>query len=363
MKRLLIFNPENDLALASGGRSFTPPAAAVRLAEACCLLPCWWAEEGDVIFAPAAQAKVAKAIEQQGLSCRIATADDLGSIDVCLPWGWSEHTVRCLRDAGVPERALVQDAELLRQLSHRRVGEIQVRERLGLEPAMEVSDAKTLDKVLGDDFQDWLAKVPWSCSGRGVVMFEGLTREYALFQARGIIRRQGSVILERKLERKADFAALFYCRKGVGTSFLGWSVFLTEKTRYMGNVVCPQGRMEELLGKICSVEEAKSWVSRLETALAVYAESYEGPMGVDMMVLEDGSIYPCVEVNMRRTMGHVAMDAASRLERLEGFPETMDGQAHYVVKATVDGLDADSPYPFLDAVSAGFVERMIIGDV
>ena len=39
-------------------------------------------------------------------------------------------------------------------------------------------------------------------------------------------------------------------------------------------------------------------------------ESYTGPFGVDMMVVagEKGFLlHPCVEINLRRTMGHAAL--------------------------------------------------------
>ena len=37
---------------------------------------------------------------------------------------------------------------------------------------------------------------------------------------------------------------------------------------------------------------------------------YQGPLGVDMMVIsadEGFLLHPCVEINLRRTMGHVAL--------------------------------------------------------
>ena len=47
-------------------------------------------------------------------------------------------------------------------------------------------------------------------------------------------------------------------------------------------------------------------------------EDYRGPFGVDMMVVKENSqlsnhqdcqlkLHPCVEINLRRTMGHVAL--------------------------------------------------------
>ena len=34
---------------------------------------------------------------------------------------------------------------------------------------------------------------------------------------------------------------------------------------------------------------------------------YEGPFGIDMMIVKGGLLHPCVEINLRRTMGHVAL--------------------------------------------------------
>jgi len=35
---------------------------------------------------------------------------------------------------------------------------------------------------------------------------------------------------------------------------------------------------------------------------------------VDMMVLHDIMVHPCVEINLRRTMGHVALNISPRID-------------------------------------------------
>ena len=45
-----------------------------------------------------------------------------------------------------------------------------------------------------------------------------------------------------------------------------------------------------------------------------FVGSYLGPLGVDMMIVKSGegvAIHPCVEVNVRRTMGMMALDLSS----------------------------------------------------
>ena len=38
-----------------------------------------------------------------------------------------------------------------------------------------------------------------------------------------------------------------------------------------------------------------------------------GPLGVDMLAGNDGTLNPCIELNLRRTMGFVARDVFNRL--------------------------------------------------
>lgn len=38
------------------------------------------------------------------------------------------------------------------------------------------------------------------------------------------------------------------------------------------------------------------------------AGKYTGPLGVDMLITDNHAVHPMVEINLRRTMGHVAID-------------------------------------------------------
>ena len=53
-KTLYLFNPEHDLALASGEINYMPPASARQMATELALLPVWYAEEGSEVLAPSA---------------------------------------------------------------------------------------------------------------------------------------------------------------------------------------------------------------------------------------------------------------------------------------------------------------------
>lgn len=128
----------------------------------------------------------------------------------------------------------------------------------------------------------------------------------------GAIRRQGSVMGEMGVERVFDFASLWTIADGTA-SFDGWSVSVCDgRGKYDGNISDSQ---ENLLKKIreaapyFSTDVAERQKRFIEKAIAPL---YEGKMGIDMMADTQGRIYPCVEINLRRTMGHVAMDSFNR---------------------------------------------------
>lgn len=50
MSVLYLFNPENDLALANGGKNYTPPPLARTIARDLSTLPLWYATEGENII-------------------------------------------------------------------------------------------------------------------------------------------------------------------------------------------------------------------------------------------------------------------------------------------------------------------------
>ena len=50
MKKLYLFNPENDMALASGSPYYMAPASAKKMASDLGTLPAWYAEAGSRVL-------------------------------------------------------------------------------------------------------------------------------------------------------------------------------------------------------------------------------------------------------------------------------------------------------------------------
>ena len=308
-----LFNPQNDLALAAGTGAYTPPKSAARFAMAGALLPAWWADEGDTVIAPAMEEQAQWMRRRYGLRFGLGGAE---RCDAARPWGWSANAAWIMAKQGVPSEAIPLPSTLdsLRRLSHRRTA-MALRSALGVEPGFEVTDTESARAIIEAHGGMMFAKSPWSCSGRGVMPLRGMNLDTALTFIAGIIHRQGSAMLESAWAAGRDMAALFMAGES-GVAHCGWS--LTECSpsgAYMGNVVAPQWRIEETIGSITDMAALRATVSRLESALGelLRGSGYSGPLGVDMLIAPDGAVNPCIELNLRRTMGFAAMDIHRRI--------------------------------------------------
>ncbi len=297
----LLFNPENDLALGVGCSHYTPPPRVSALHDAGALMPAWWAREDDYVLAPDADESVVEWLRREyGLRF------DVGAGGLPEPWGWSSDARRQFLMAGVRPEVLPSDAEIdgMRMLSHRRTS-VEILRRLGI-PELAGREIAVPEELHEPSF----IKSPWSCSGRGVFSSRGMRPDVVMDRMAGMIHRQGSVMVEREYAGIRNFAALFRSDGG-RVAFAGWSVFETGPGgSYSGNLVAPQGVLEERIGHNIEIEPIGQVLSE------IIAPFYAGPLGIDMMVYEEDGrekVHPCIELNLRMTMGFVAMEVQRRL--------------------------------------------------
>jgi len=305
--KLHLFNPENDLALAAGTVNYTPPKNVVAFKRALAWLPLWLADDGDNVWAPGINRNWwAEMCEKYGLNVGLEPEGTPS------PWGWSSNAVAQFRRIGI--QGPFPDVETTRQLSHRRTALLLRRELEGRLPyplppePLELTDPDRLPS--GSDF---FLKSPWSCSGRGVADCRNMNPDAIRHRAEGIIRRQGSVMLEPALKKIRDFAMLFRSEDGQ-IEYQGLSLFFTNgMTAYAGNIVAPEEELRAELNAPFLTETIREVKAALQR---IIGHGYEGPLGVDMMLHgPDRLICPTIEVNLRCTMGFVALSLARRYGR------------------------------------------------
>ena len=186
------------------------------------------------------------------------------------------------------------------------------------DPTRSYTDTAALDVRGGDSC---LLKRPWSSSGRGIFPTSTLTDDELKRLANGIIRRQGSVIVEDVLPKVADMSALFHS-DGTAIRHRAWSLFQTTSDgRYVGSIVAPQtGITSSLQTSGITYGDKTIDLACLAGLLAdiftdIVSVHYRGWIGVDMLAYRSGDallLAPCIEVNLRMTMGVVATLLASR---------------------------------------------------
>ena len=312
MMVLHVFNPSHDEALAFGSGAYCPSSAARRMGSALWDIAKWWKAPGDVILR----------LPGDG-SLKGVAVPDWQRITRIEPWGWDAHIVRILQRLGAPARLLPSAEELARwrQLSSRRTAvELLARLREAAEhdsgfdfllkaESRWCSCMAEVEQAIAGYGGVAMLKAPWSCSGRGVWTAAAHDAP-ALQRAAKVLARQGGIEAEPLYQRVADFAMEYESDGRGGVRFEGYSLFATsESGGYQGNVVAPQAELEARIAAygICTAAELQRLSQIAGSALAtLVGHGYSGPLGIDMMLTPQG-VHPCIEVNLRLTMGRVAI--------------------------------------------------------
>lgn len=356
--RLHIFNPEHDIALAYGSPLFTSPRAGRQLRADLGFLPALWAREESVVWTDQPQ-EALEAVRRLGLDVPPGLFVDTpslrrlaGQVQAVDPWGWDAALCHQLQRLGINPRILptAEELEEVRALSHRRtakelldsihhtsltdstIGD-SIKEEEVIETtskavelrseaieltgeAIEVKDEAALLQQLAR-WPKAVLKAPWSSSGRGVRMVSAPVHSSVLQWALGVMRRQGSLMVEPLYHKVADFGMEFSAN-AEGFTYLGLSLFDTSGTAYTGNVLATEEEKRTKLARYLSPTQIDSLRQLVLNCLEAISPRFRlGPFGIDMMIVrtEDGKVrvHPCVEINFRRTMGHVAIALQQRI--------------------------------------------------
>lgn len=324
--KLHIFNPEHEIALAINKARFTPSHNVTKMRREMAFLPLLWAEPGDIVlvedsdyaYKMADQFKpyINKGVTIMGynrLRSVIHQKVGMKCFDLeAAPWGWDKAVRHTLLSMGWPEAQLPSEEFLdqIRNASHRRTAKGFLETTGSQFVAYEV---KTINEIVAliEKHENVVLKSPWSCSGRGIrfVNKDNFTPSLSRW-IDNIVSQQGSIMVEPHYDKLRDFAMEFEASNG-SVKFVGLSIFDTCYTAYSSSLIATEERKREILETYLFPSEIDEMVSCCEDYLtSILPNGYVGGIGVDMMIVKGGegfSLHPCVEINLRRTMGHVAL--------------------------------------------------------
>lgn len=322
-RHLYLFNPEHDLALASGETNYIPPASARKMAEDLALLPVWYAAKNSVVLASSAyNSEFLKSVKKLFGDCaclltppEIAVANDW---DVT-PWGWNPAMRKRFLSLGMDERQLpsMQYLSELRKFSHRS-------QAVTLLPKLQLNEyfcgesfyLQTQDECecFVEARETCLLKAPLSGSGKGLNWCRGVFTTFISGWCSRVTLSQGGVVGEPIYNKVKDFAMEFHSDGAGRVVFVGYSLFNTGGSGvYTGSVLLSD---EKILNQLSAYVPRKELL-RLQVCLedklsALFGSFYNGYLGVDMMMCAFSNempvyrIHPCVEINLRMNMGVVA---------------------------------------------------------
>jgi hypothetical protein len=345
LPNLYLFNPTCEYAVANGNANWQPNRILQKMEADLSLLPLFFACEHDFVLVenlPSA-AFTASLIKQLNIDIPnfISKKDAVSNQylinlkkNKLLPWGWSPAVHKFLtpfKESCLPEfrespvfnwkqeyREIISRKFALRILK-------ELQSTIESEIILPFADTPTICTTQADfeaAIKQWgklMIKAPWSSSGRGLQPITKTPVHPKVWEkVMAIARDQGFAIAEPLLNKALDLALLFELKNGK-VEYLGTSYFYTNnKGQYEGNYL--NGLPDKTDKQTISFAEYAVEVIRQPIIEAIenskMATLYEGVFGVDTLIYFDQNnnlkINPCLEINVRHTMGLLAL----RLEKL-----------------------------------------------
>jgi hypothetical protein len=303
------------------------------------LLPAWYAGEGDYVFTdnppppgawPPTPRPLAVPLTRQEIRAKAAFLPPMEAA----PWGLSPQSVHLFEELkqkeGLRIDCPVWKNEYTALTSRRTAAACLAEIQQSLphisfpRPPAFFSQPEEIEDYLRRHTGAFILKSPYSSSGRGLIRLnEKRLNDSERKRINGLLRKQHTVSLEQALDKVTDFAMEFYSDGKGNLRYEGLSVFLTsQRGAYRGNRLQTQSALREHILQYAGEGMLNDIGQAVSRALChTFASLYAGYLGVDMLVYKDREsfgIHPCVEINLRCTMGL----AAIRL-----FENHLDGNA------------------------------------
>ena len=337
MRAIHLFNPGYEVAVLSGQERYTPPANVQLMRRDLATLPVWYAEPGDLVWC---NDDVHSQLDQEWLTAIQPFGQAMptnallqrmgeGTVWQAQPWGLSPDSLYRMAQLAQQARGEVIGTTWkydYRRLTGRQTAAVCLRRLRVLLPTVEWPQVPTFCASLAEVNASmvpgkgpYVLKMPFSSSGRGLLWCVDRLGEKEQAWVQGALRRQGEISVERGLDKVLDFAMEFKVEETGEVCYEGLSLFETaERGAYTGNRLASETQLRQTLLNYVEeplFEQVKQMLTQLLKEL--YAPYYQGYIGVDMLIYrtETGAYawHPCVEINMRCTMGLVALKLTQRL--------------------------------------------------
>ncbi len=316
------FNPGHETAVNNASPYYTPPANIAAMQEELSFLPAWYADREDKVLVDSKdEVYYSYLTEKFSTLVQPVSQNELTQYrdaNVSL-WGVSPQAIRYFEELNkeleinlnIPEWS-----EEYKYLNSRLAARDCLSELINSIPLLSqavipqfYTNLDDINRAVDTSIYQLLAKAPYSSSGRGLLWLPktGLTRtENQILH--GILKKQGSVSIERVLDKQMDFAMEFIAEGKGNIAFAGYSLFYTNaKGGYEANYIGSQKSIIEQLSEKISLDLLDSVKNKLIEILSEKLTIlHNGCIGVDMLIyLEDNEykLHPCVEINMRYNMG------------------------------------------------------------
>ena len=324
------FNPGHETAVLNASRHYHQPAHVAKMQSDLAFLPAWYASDGDFIFMETSLPDDFRLSCQSFnlQTCSVTPADFIenrekfqySSIDL---WGISPkgvHFFEKLNEQYDLSLTIPQWNEKFRFWGSRFASQKLLSGLLEQMPELDqtilprfVSNITEIEQQIIESKDRLLIKSPYSSSGRGLIWLppEKLAQSEKQILS-GMLKKQKQVSIEKVLDKRLDFSMHFENTIDGETQFIGYSIFRTNaKGAYEKSRIARQERLEkEITNKIDEELLLQTRMALTGMIKEMYAPSYAGKIGVDMMIYQSGNslhLHPCVEVNMRKSMGYLAI--------------------------------------------------------
>lgn len=322
---ILYFNPGHETAVLNASPYYMAPANVVAMQKELSFLPAWYGAWGDFVLVDNAEDSreyysfISELFPYLPKPITEAEIENYPDEEVSL-WGISPQAIHYVKSIYSSVSTVAEWKEEYTSLHSRQMAKECLERLIDMFPQIErtiipqfYTELDSIENVVNNSLSQWLAKAPYSSSGRGLLWLPvtGVTRTERQI-LHGILKKQGSVALERVLDKDTDFAMEFISDGKGDITFEGYSLFYTNvKGAYMGNSLDSQEEIKAQLGCKISLSLLEGIKNELLAILKdKYAPYYKGCIGVDMMIYKENDeykVHPCLEVNMRYNMGYLAL--------------------------------------------------------